>query len=48
MNNDYANKPLINNMSQSSISDEDNRKVKSWQTREALNKSEKNSFKRRS
>ena len=35
-------------MSKSSISDEDNRKVKSWQTREALNKSEKNSFKRRS
>jgi hypothetical protein len=35
-------------MSKSTISDEDNRKVKSWQTREALNKSEKNSIKRRS
>jgi hypothetical protein len=48
MNNDYANKPIINGMSKSSISDEDNRKVKSWQTREALNKSEKNSIKGRS
>jgi hypothetical protein len=31
------NKPIINGMSKSTISDEDNRKVKSWQTREALN-----------
>jgi hypothetical protein len=39
MNN--ANKPIINGLSKSIISDEDNRKVKSWQRREALNKSEK-------
>jgi hypothetical protein len=46
MNNDYANKPIING--KSTISDEDNRKVKSWQKKGALNKSEKNSIKGRS
>jgi hypothetical protein len=48
MNNDYSNKPIINGMSKSTISDEENRIVKSWQTREALNKSEKNSINGRS
>ncbi len=48
MNNDHANKPIINGISKSTISYEENRKVKSWQTREALNKSEKNSIKGRS
>jgi hypothetical protein len=48
MNNDYANKPIINGMSKSTHCDEDNRKIKTWQTREAINKSEKNSIKGRS